>query len=156
MDAITALIVKTTYTLSDFQVRLRLLRSYYDHKFFGSPLDIEESDKSWLKGITTEIDSLVNQTNYQTAFQKVETWLKNLEPLILSLPAKLSTEQLSKIADRIRQEFGKDFLFELRYQPELIGGVVLIWKGKYYDYSFKKKLKDHDEQIKKIIRGYFS
>lgn len=76
------------------------------------------------------------------AFQKAEKEIREIEPLVIFLPFDLPEEKIPQLGALVRQNFGPKFLMEIKYDPSLIAGAALAWKGIYKDYSVKSKIKD--------------
>ena len=67
-------------------------------------------------------------------------------------PVIIPDETIPELGQKIRATFGT-VLFELRFDPDLIGGCALVWKGVYKDYSLRAKIA---EKHKEILEGFKS
>lgn len=78
----------------------------------------------------------------QKEFDAARATIEAIEPLYLYLACDLPQEEVTKIAQKLRKDYGKDFLIETKVQPELIGGCAMSYKGVYKDYSLKGKIQN--------------
>ncbi|MEK7565644.1 MAG: F0F1 ATP synthase subunit delta [Patescibacteria group bacterium] len=80
----------------------------------------------------------ITKDNIYEVFKEAEEEIKGRETLVVTLGVEFGKEDLQKIGEKIKG----DFLLEFRYEPELLGGAKLAWKGQEKDYSLRKKLQE--------------
>jgi len=85
-------------------------------------------------------EDLRNRKITQKEFDETKNKIEAIEPLHISVPVELPDEEIAKIIAKLRQEYGKEFLMEIKFDKSLIGGCALSYKGVYKDYSVKAKL----------------
>lgn len=157
-NKILSTFLKDTYTLSQLKHRLKILRIKLSQQFFGgqsedtlSPLDLK-----WFDSIPKELLSLFNKDNYSRLISDMELSLSKLQMLTVYLPFEANDDALKDIGTKSRQLFGEQFLLDIKYNPELIAGCALSWKGIYKDYSLHARIEERKqvigESFKKFIR----
>jgi len=72
-------------------------------------------------------------------FEEILAQLDTLPILQLTIafePTQLSLEHWSSQA---AEALGEGVVLQITVQPEMIGGAIIVWKGRYVDVSLKKK-----------------
>ncbi|KKQ97641.1 MAG: hypothetical protein UT23_C0010G0037 [Candidatus Woesebacteria bacterium GW2011_GWA1_39_12] len=87
----------------------------------------------------------------------LEKELKNLKDVYLTLAYEPTQDQIDTIASFIRQSTGGKIILNLSYDPQLIGGVEIIYEGVFRDFSFKRIFEkefeeDREEILKKLAQ----
>lgn len=118
--------------------------------------EIEIIRKGLFEAGTGALDSLLkNKVRAQTAeiiremFSKanvdkkayldmVEESIVNMPNVSLILAFEPSEGAVERFYSKISEASGKRVILDLVYEPQIIGGAVIIFKGRYRDYSFKK------------------
>lgn len=135
-----------TYTKEQALRRSLLFKEDLNHHFFSPSQTItnvnteDQSDLQWLKNMTQNYNQFFNKDNFLPKLVKLEKELESLIILTLFLPFTLPAEELSSLGELVRKKFHPQLLLDIKYDPSLIGGCALAWKGVYKDYSLKKKL----------------
>lgn len=55
-------------------------------------------------------------------------------------PSKTS---LSKLRLRLEEKFGDKIRLAVKVDPAVIGGAIIVFNGRYFDYSLKKRLEEY-------------
>lgn len=110
------------------------------------PRSLERGESSFLK--------LFTQDNCSTIFVDLKKLASSKKVLLLYLAVKLPDDEEKRIGVYLRQNYGKDFLFDTKLDPSLLGGCVLVWNGIYKDYSLKKTIEDNKQKILDEIQGF--
>ena len=86
-------------------------------------------------------------------WQKLKNLLESLKANILSLPvAKLTLAFepdlafASEIATKLREKFSAPLLLDLAFDPQILGGVALVYDGRIYDLTLASKLAHWQKQ----------
>lgn len=80
----------------------------------------------------------------ETQFNFLEELQKKLESLpvlkitLAFLPSRKSIE---RIVNFIRKESGEKIILDIFIDPEIVGGAILEYRGKYLDFSLKNEVK---------------
>lgn len=101
------------------------------------PEDISKGIKDYLS--ITKI-SLTNQEEVRIALTTLENGIRKARILSLTLAYTPSKKMTANICWWVKKEFGDDVVVELNTNPELVGGAIIVFEGKYIDQSVKKKL----------------
>lgn len=99
----------------------------------------------------TEIPKGLTKENYREEFGKAKAELAKVEPLYLYLPIELEEKELKKIVVKLREDYGKNFLLEPKFQGDLIGGCAMSYNGIYKDYSLHNKIVQNREKIRELM-----
>ncbi|MCL4367552.1 hypothetical protein M1563_05300 [Patescibacteria group bacterium] len=143
--------ISTVYGKSEATRQLATLKSYLLNRLFSNDqsmlTSLEPEQIRWMQSLGEDFYQGINQTNVYQILQAIEEHLAQLEPLIIYLPFVLPDAQLPNLGKYARNLFGPECLVEIKFDPDLIAGPALVWKGVYKDYSIKQKLADHHQEI---------
>lgn len=88
----------------------------------------------------------------------LEKSLNKIEEIKLGLAFEPSESSLERIHDKIIKLVGKSILIDLTVNRAIVGGAVIIFRGKYRDFSMKKlfelEMLDIRDDILKIMDKY--
>lgn len=158
MDQILAVILKDTYSLSQLKKRLQILQSTFQQQFFHSQAteNLTPKDNQWLKSLPKSFIAAFNKDNLTQNLSSLSSKINSTSILTLYLPIDVSDEILDQIGNKVRQNFGANFLIDIKYNPILIAGCALSWKGIYKDYSLHSKIAERRlailQSFKKFLR----
>lgn len=148
-------ITSTTYTLSDLHRRVQLLKNHLNETVFSKKKtvdpDIDDVDQVWLQSLTL---SDITKENVATTIEKLEEETKNVIPLVIFLPIVLPQNEAENVGKKLRADFGEGFFIEFRFDPQLIAGAAMAYKGIYKDYSLRQSLKDNHEGLVANFKRY--
>lgn len=150
-------LLQNTYTLSQLKHRLKILKIYFSQVFFkASPESLNDSDNLWLNSLPKDFIISFNKDNFANRLGQLENVINQLQTLILYLPFEVSGEALEKIGQKARILFNPALVLDIKYNPSLLAGCALVWKGVYKDYSLKSKIEERkmelSESFKKFLR----
>lgn len=114
------------------------------------------ANKALFKGKNTEEYEGLKRDEAEKILEETAKKLANMEPLFITLAVQLPEEKLANLGAKIRQVYGRDFLFETAVNPTLLGGAQLVWKGRMLDLSLKNKLETSRPQILEICQKYLA
>ena len=157
MDPIFETILKNTYTQSQFKHRLRILKSFVSQKLFGGQdSQLNETDLAWIKTLPEAFFQNFTKDNCTDYFKAVEERLANTPSLMLNIAFEPNDEALSEIGQFTRTNFTSFKLLDFKYDPSVIAGCVLNWKGISKDYSVREAIEEKKEVLlesfKKFLR----
>lgn len=115
------------------------------------PENISKEIKNY---ITLTNTSLTHQEEVRVALMKLQQAIRAARTLSLTLAFSPTRKTVIGICERIKQEFGQDVITEISYNPDLVGGAVIVFEGKYTDQSIKKKLTILFEAKENEIRSF--
>jgi hypothetical protein len=145
--------------------RLRLLREYFEFKFFtpsnDTSLDFfmknrpEKNDdlgpmKEWGKDFFSEFT--------QNAFYKILDDLKKQVKLshqvVVYVPYDPSQSNLDRLGKWFRQNVNDDVVLDVRFDGNVIGGCSVVWNNTYHDFSIYYLLEENREKVMELINSY--
>ncbi|MBI2600943.1 F0F1 ATP synthase subunit delta [Candidatus Daviesbacteria bacterium] len=152
-------IITNTYTLKSLKNRLRILRDYLTKQQFTNGVQDQDEkltdEAQWINSLGKDFLAKFNQHNIYSLLDEMESETSKQEPLTIFLAFELPNEEISKLGSWIRVNFGQKYLMlDIKYDPSLIGGCALTWKGIYHDYSVKKKIEDNKQQVLESFKTY--
>lgn len=156
-------ILQDTFIKTRALKRVTGLKDYALNRIFSSleQGSLLKADTMKDPEITTWISSLnptflggINQQNIYKIFGQLEKDVKAIEPLVLYLPYELPEETITEIGQKLREDYGKNFLIDIQIDPALIAGAALSYKGVYRDHSVRKNIFDNKKAILETFRKY--
>lgn len=75
-------------------------------------------------------------------FFDFKNYLQKIPRVKLLLAFKPRREFLEKISEFLEKELGKKIILDVLLNPEIVGGVVLEYEGKYLNLSLLKKIEN--------------
>lgn len=151
-------ILTNTYTMTDLRHRIRILKAYLKNLLFGQAksLELPPEDVAWLNALSKDFISQFSKDNLYSKFSELEKKLSSLSPLVVYLSFEPGREQIDAIGGWIKKNLTTSPLIEIKIDPGLLGGVALVNKGVYKDYSLRARIQQNGETIltefKKYIR----
>ena len=160
MDEILNIILKDTYSLTQFKHRVRLLKSNLLETFFGGGsenLSSVTQDSNWLKSLPASFYQKFNKDNVYSILADLEKTTTNLPILTMYLAFEPDDASINQLGVLTRQTFGLSFLLlDIKFDHSLIAGAAFSWKGIYKDYSLRAKIEELRNEIsegfKKFLR----
>lgn len=158
MNPILNIILKNTYTVFQFKRRLKLLQSYYQQKFFqAATVEIlPAQDTEWFNSLPKSFADSFNKNNLSENLTNLINKINTMPVVTLYLPFEANEETLDQIGIKVRSFFGPTLLLDIKYNPVLIAGCALSWKGIYKDYSLRSRIDEKKpvilESFKKFLR----
>lgn len=174
IDTILDQILSSTYTKHQLYRRHRLLKDFFNYKFFqeGRNFSIQDSlgkfssqgkalhsDLNWLNSLGEGFFNLVSLQEFQGSFQSLEDKFNSLNLTIVYLPFIVNEETmisgeknlLSSIGGWFKENLGKNTIIDIRFNPDLIAGAAISYGGVYKDYSIHSILQHKKEEIIKSL-----
>ncbi len=154
MENILATLLKDSYTLNQLKHKLAFLRSYLEQQFFKGEESKDlfaETDLTWLKSLPQKFLQSFNKDNLYSTIEDLQNQIIKLPTLILYLTFDPNTQTISEIGEYVRKTFQTKLILDLKYDPNLIAGASLVWKGLYRDYSLRSRI---DERQLAILQSF--
>lgn len=148
MDVLN-IILQNTYTLPQLHHKLRILKSHLMSSFFASenPQTVEATDTIWLNSLPSNVYQIFTKDNLVNVFKEIENNIIKLPNLTIFLPFSWDDLVVQELGSFVRKQFGSLLILEVKYDPKLIAGCALVWKGIYKDYSLKAKIEEKKDEI---------
>lgn len=156
MNDVLNAILKDTYTLAQLKYRISILKNYLLQNLFGSQQKVEfgVKDTNWLKSLPPDFYQNFNKDNVYNLLSQIEKQKEGLKNLTIYLTFEPDDPSLAQIGNYARKSFGDNLLLDIKYDPNLIAGAALVWKGVYKDYSLRAQLAEKKEQILESFKKY--
>lgn len=147
--------LKETYYQGQISHRLQVLRGFLLNHFFNAPqVQMNSQDSDWLKSLGDDFFKNFTKLNVYQVLEKLEKGTKKLQTLIVYLPFEMPDEEKNKLGLYLRTNFKKDLIFEIKLNPDLIGGAALSWKGVHKDYSLRARIDQNHDQVLSSLKSF--
>lgn len=142
-------IATNTYTISSLKKRVRILREFFERKFFGgssNPLTTE--DQNWVASLPQQLTVLLNKDNLYNLFDHLTKQIDEIKPLVVYVAFDLPNTEVTALAQKVRGILNSPLTFlEIKKDLMLICGAAFVYKGVYKDYSIKSRIEKDKERI---------
>ena len=81
-------------------------------------------------------------------FKDLKETLEKMEVVSLKIGFEPSESTIDKLSLFLKKNIKKDAIFNLEFEPALLGGAVITYKGKYFDFSLKRVFEAEFEEKK--------
>lgn len=149
-------ILENTFTKSDLDRRLRLLKEYLVKSLFREVkagkvtpelLNIKSdvaSDLEWLENLSF---GHFNRENLHEKLNEIAKMAKDLPTIVINLPIEFTEKEIFDIGSKVRTTFKDNFLIDIKLNPSLIAGCSLVWEGVIKDFSLRAKIEEQKQAI---------
>lgn len=149
-------ILENTFTKSDLERRLRLLKEYLVKSLFREVkagkvtpelLNIKSdraSDLEWLENLSF---GHFNRQNLHEKLNEIAKMAQDLPTIVINLSVEPTEREISDIGSKVRATFKDNFLINIKIDPSLIAGCSLVWEGVIKDYSLRAKIEEQKQAI---------
>lgn len=127
------------------EIQLLLTSAYEADAGFDSTL--KSKVRSW---VSTAIknDLAANQIGQKDYLEGLKKRLAGLKVLTLILAFEPTDVSIDKFIFFARENIDNDIILETQFDPKILGGVIIIFQGRYKDFSLKKILTSEFEKRK--------
>lgn len=150
-------ILEKTYTVNDLARRIRYIKQIAENQVFNSlnnTIESFQNDAEWINSLGGDFFKSFNRENVYELTEALEKSVNSMKKLVLYLPFELPPEQTVEIGQKLRQDFGPNFIFDPKINPNLIAGCALVWNGVYHDYSVHGRIQEKQSDILSVFRTY--
>lgn len=152
-------ILVDTYTVRKLQKRVRVLKMYMLTKIFNSAIQpLEESEmqeeKEWFESIHFKFVSQITKDNVYQIFANLEERIKAIRLLTVYVAFEMPKDELTRFGKALREVYGPDFLFDIKFDPNVIGGAAFVWNGIYRDFSVRSMIESRKQEILSEFRTF--
>lgn len=161
-DDVLTIILKDTFTLALLKHRLRilksnLLRNFFEPGAYKKPNEtISPQDLNWLNSLPPSLYQQFTKDNVYQIFEAIEAKVNSIPVLLIYLPFEADNQAIYQIGTFLQKNFDSLFLFDTKFNPALIAGCALSWKGVLRDYSLRARIEEKKAEImtgfKKFLR----
>ncbi len=156
MEPILNKILENTYTLSQLRHRVHALHEYLSAKLFApqTPLQLEPGNLNWVNSLGNDFLGQFNKDNINKIFTGLDTYIRQLKPLIIYAAFEPTDESNSQIGQILRKNFTNHKIFDAKIDPKLIAGCALSLNGAYKDYSLRLKIESEKTKILESFKKF--
>lgn len=130
MEEILNTILKDTYSLTALTHKLSVLKTYLLQTLFnGEQKEFAQQDLTWLQSLPAAFLQNFNKNNIYDIFSNLEKQKNGLKILTLYLTFDPDDQTLAQIGDHVRKSFNSLMLLDIKFDPNLIAGAAVVWKG---------------------------
>ncbi|MDP3735735.1 MAG: hypothetical protein Q8R39_04935 [bacterium] len=166
----TAIIISTTYTVSDVHERIALMRRFLEEAFFAGGatptrerleefLDVADAEAETRSALRSWLDAwagaLSRESLYST-LRAVESDVSALPVLGIITPVRLPDEETVRLGAWVREYVDARALIDFHTDPAAVGGCRLIWGGREREFSFGYFVEKHRDEIVEEIGAVFA
>lgn len=147
-------LLNDTFTFTLLKHRLRILKTNLLKNFFVDQSPAEQfspEDLNWLNSLPSSFYQKFNKDNVYQIFEAIEAKVNTMPVLLIYIPFEGDNQTIYQIGTLLRKNFTDLSLFDTKFDPRLIAGCALSWKGIYKDYSLRAKI---EEKKKEILEGF--
>lgn len=147
--------LEQSYYKGQITRRFNTLKGLLQNKFFNSPLSqINPEDSAWLSSLGEDFLKNFTKLNVYSALTKLEKDIKSLLTLTIYIPFEMPEGEKDKLGSYLRENFKKELIFEIKLDPNLIGGAAISWKGVYKDYSLRSRIEQNHDRVLSSLKSF--
>ena len=157
MDQTLNIFLKDTFTQTELRHRMRVLKSHLLKALFGSQDEgkLSQADLTWLGSLPEDFLKSFNKDNVYKIFDDLNIQIDDIPVLIIYMAIPSTDNVNLQIGAYVRKVFeNPNLVIDTKYDPNLIAGVALSWKGMYRDYSLRSSIEDRKEDILGSFKKY--
>lgn len=150
-------ILENTYTMDVLKKRVKVLRQKVNIELFNLKIDPKHQDNehtAWINSLGKDFFKVFTKDDFQKVFEELDRQISEIQPLVIYFAYDPGPSQIVLIGGWLRENLGKNFIFDIKLDYSLIGGCALVWKGIYKDYSIKSKISQNKEKILESFRDF--
>ncbi len=175
---LTHAVIKDTLTKNELLRRTRLLNDFLSFTLFNpqgqeikglreqikaffenhqgnkAELDLLVQEADWLNSLSPEFFTKFTRENFNVVFDDLEKELVAIIPLIIYLPFFIPDTEQRQVGEWLKKNVSDTLLFETTYDPNLIGGCSLSYRGVTKDYSLHAKIEANRQKIIEDLKGF--
>lgn len=177
-EELTSQVIKGTFSKNELLRRSRLLNDFLSFRLFNSEgiaikdlkeqiqkffaahsqntpeLSVLAQEADWLNSLTEEFFSKFTKENFNVVFENLEKELVSTVPVIIYLPFFMPEKEQKELGEWLKKNVSDSILFETTYDPNLIGGCSLSYRGVTKDYSIHGRIEANRQTITEDLKGF--
>lgn len=107
-----------------------------------------------LRSFNKDFFILFDKNNLNQNLKELENNINSTKTIIIYLPFEIPDLELERLGIWVKKNLGSQTIFELSFDPSLIGGCGLSYNGVFKDYSLRQKIKDNREKITQMLLSF--
>lgn len=111
-------------------------------------------EMKFITSLGEDFFKLFEKTSVANQLQELEQTLSNAKLVMLEVPFDIPESEIMAMSYWFRKTLGPNSLFEINFDPSLVGGCTISYNGKFQDYSLRKKISENKEKIVNTLRDF--
>lgn len=169
-------ILKTTYTADSFKKRFQAMRMMLSGQIYSGGREEKKEDEDaqshiehgkketsseakaqkWLKGFDKNLLDGITSSQFSAMSEHIDHYISTLNPLTIYFVFLPDEDQVAEMGGWLRKSMNNPrLIFNVKVDPNLIGGCAIVYKGVYKDYSLRAKISANKEKLIEEFRKYF-
>lgn len=113
-----------------------------------------EEDRAWLLSLGDEFFNRFAPDTLSALFKELDQKLSQLELVVIYLAVQLPELEENRLGGWFKKNLGQRVLLEIRFDPSLIGGCALSYRGVYKDFSLRDRLSQNRKLIFNSLQSF--
>ena len=114
----------------------------------------EDSAKKIMRTFSKNNLDINNKNTVVSFFKTLKELLKKLKVIKLVLAFDPTRKTIENIHNFVKNIAGIGYILDIEISEDVLGGAVIIFNGKYYDFTLKKSIEDTFGTKNKEILGF--
>ncbi len=142
--------IATKKDLSLFKSEIEILiSSLYKYQEDGLENALNSEVRSW---VAEEIrKNLKNHDKVEEYLKSIIKDTESIDFINITLAYEPSQASLEKISSWVKTNIGEKILLDIEYDPSLLGGAKISYKGRYLDATLKRQIESYFDTQRDVI-----
>lgn len=110
---------------------------------------VSKTFENFIKNLEKEKIISMDPEKNRIFFENLKKYLLKIPQIKIEIAFEPTEEFILKISSWLEKNFGEKIILDLISNPEIVGGAIIEYKGKYLNFSLAKEI---DELISKRIK----
>lgn len=128
--------------------------SSYENKQINSTNENLASDITFFKRLGLEFFQEFNHQNLNDNLKTLEMTITTTKIPIIYLATELPVSEIEKLGQWFKNNLDATAIFEINFDPSLIGGCAISYNGVVKDYSLRELIKESQKEILTILLAF--
>jgi F0F1-type ATP synthase delta subunit len=115
-----------------------------------------QEDILFIRSLGIQYFSQFTAKNIGDIFSEVDKRVDEGKIITLYIPFNIPEDELAKLGGWFKSNLGNTTLLDISYDPNIIGGCAISYKGVYKDYSLREKINQNKNRILESLVSYNS
>lgn len=134
----------------DLKTNLKLFREAALER--SSPEDLKELD--FIARLDPKFFELFKANLLHLQLKQLEEKVLGSKNIVLYIPFEIPDLEMERIGAWFKQNLGQETIFEINFDPSLVGGLAISVNGAYRDFSLRQKIADNKADILRLLTGF--
>jgi len=157
-------LISLSYTKTDITRRLRILREFFEQKYYSSGgRSLEEflktakctkEDSGMLLSLDSKFYKNFTKSNTYPCLAKLDRLLNKEEVIHVYLPYEPMAEEKEKIGSWFKKNISKNVILDIQVDSSITLGCAFAYKGIYHNFSLKYFMDIKRGEISQLLDKY--